>query len=137
MKKYIAVFVVLCCVLLCCSACAPKETTHIRFTIKADATELDGQSLPTIYREITFPVSALEKKTVLFAILYACDALGYSYEREGKYHEILASVAGRDNLPEAAWVIEAADQSGSFSLVSTDDAIDHIAYLSITYKANA
>ena len=107
---------------------------HIYFTISAEATTVGEESLPAIYHEITFPKSAMEKQTVMFAILYGCDALGYPYERDGKYYEILTSVAGRSNLADSAWVIEASDKNGTPIAVTTDDEIGDIVYLSITYK---
>ena len=133
MQKFVALFLIVTMLLVACTACAEQEPTHIYFTISAPAVSGD-EPLPAIHRTITFPISALEKKTVMFAILYACDALGYSHEREGKYNENLVSVAGRVNLTDSFWVIEASDKNGNSIPVTTDSALDGIVNLSIAYQ---
>jgi hypothetical protein len=137
MKKQIFVLLFLVCFILSCVSCSSADGTHIHFSIRADATNVDGTDFPAIRRDISFPKTAVEKKTVLFFILYACDTLGYEYERDGKYHEILTSVAGRRNLPDYGWVIQAADKSGKPITATTDTEIGDIAYLTITYQALA
>lgn len=137
MKKQALVLIFVVCLALSSVSCSSGENTHIRFSIRADAKTVDGIELPAIDHDISFPKSAVEKKTVLFAILYACDTLGYEYEREGKYHEILASVAGRRNLPDHAWIIQASDINGNPLTATTDTEIGEIAYLTITYQATA
>ncbi|MBQ8351429.1 MAG: hypothetical protein IJY20_05250 [Clostridia bacterium] len=136
MRKYIAIFLLIGCLFSSLTACAPnEENTHIRFTIKAEATTIGEETLPDVQHEISFPKSVLEKQTVMFAILYACDALGYPYERDGKYYEILVSVAGRANLADSFWVIEATDDEGHVMPITTDDEIDNIVSLSLTYQS--
>ena len=137
MKKLITACSVIISLLLVLSACQAPEPTNLYFTISAEATSTTDALLPEIHREITFPITALETKTVMFAILYACDALGYEHVREGKYNEILVSVAGRINTPDAGWVIEATYRDGTVAPVTTDSVLDDITRISIAYQSKA
>jgi hypothetical protein len=137
MKRLIAALLVMTFLLLTLSACQTPEPTSLYFTISAEAAVTHGETLPAIHREITFPLSALETKTVMFAILYACDALGYEHVREGKYNENLVSVAGRANQADAYWAIEATYQDGRTAPVTTDSTLDGMVRLSITYQKKA
>lgn len=129
---------VLCCLLACClfflPSCAENEPTHIVFVISAQETNENGTVLPAIEHVITLPRAALEDQTVMAAIVYACDALGYPYLREGKYSEILVSVAGRTNTTDRAWKIEAVDTNGNARFVTTDEELQNIVRLAVTYS---
>lgn len=131
---------VLCCLLACCllllPSCAEGEPTHIVFSISAEEMHEGGTVLPAVEHVITLPRTALEEQTVMAAIVYACDALGYPYLREGKYSEILVSVAGRANTADKAWKIEAIDTKGNARPVTTDDGMENIVRLSVTYSVS-
>lgn len=138
MKKRILAVLLCACLCLAFSACGPQEATAIFFTMTAEAEPATDEraALPAISRTISFPVSELPEVTVMQAVIYGCEALGHPSEREGKYSEILVSLAERKNGERGEWVIEGKDTHGNVIPLSTDDTLEGIVALSVTYLKN-
>ena len=123
--------------LLPLSACGGAKATHIYFSISAEAVpaSADQEALPAIAHNISLPIAALPKMDVMHAIEFAVQSLGYECVREGKYSEILASVAGRPNGDSGHWQIEGTEANGNPLSLSTDSTLERVHTLSITYIA--
>ena len=131
MKQALSLLLLCACLLTMMAGCAEAPDSNIHFTIYAPATD-DG--LAEIDRTVTFPRTAVERNTVMGAMMCACDAMGYSYERDGKYNEILVSIAERPHGMPGEWIFEGKDKNGNPLPVTVETVLDGIVYLTVTYQ---